>query len=81
MVPISEGKWSRDPSPNFTVSRCFQYLKRSQKSQPTNGSTNVKKSHGLISFSTYGAASKGRHIQLTPELVDHHERRYSSPAP
>ena len=26
--------------------------------------------------STYGAASKGKHIQLTPELVADYERRY-----
>jgi hypothetical protein len=28
--------------------------------------------------STYGAASKGKHIQLTPELVAQHESRYSA---
>ena len=28
--------------------------------------------------STYGAASKGKHIQLTPELVAQYERRYSA---
>ena len=27
--------------------------------------------------STYGAASKGKHIQLTPELVAKYENRYS----
>ena len=27
--------------------------------------------------STYGAASKGKHIQLTLELIAHYERRYS----
>ena len=27
--------------------------------------------------STYGAASKGKHIQLTPELVAQYESRYS----
>ena len=26
--------------------------------------------------STYGAASKGKHIQLTPELVAHYEKLY-----
>ena len=26
---------------------------------------------------TYGAASKGKHIQLTPELVAKYENRYS----
>ena len=28
--------------------------------------------------STYGAANKGKHIQLTPELVAQHESRYSA---
>ena len=28
--------------------------------------------------STYGAASKGKHIQLTPELVAKYENRYSA---
>ena len=28
--------------------------------------------------STYGAASKGEHIQLTPELVAQYESRYSA---
>ena len=28
--------------------------------------------------STYGAASKGKHIQLTPELVAKYKNRYSA---
>jgi hypothetical protein len=28
--------------------------------------------------STYGAASKGQHIQLTPELVAQYENQYSA---
>ena len=28
--------------------------------------------------STYGAASKGKHIQLMPELAAQYERRYSA---
>ena len=27
-------------------------------------------------YSTYGAASKGKHVQLTPELVAQYQNRY-----
>ena len=42
------GVWRRGPPPSFAVSRCFQYLKISQKNTAYKWVYKLKKSYGLI---------------------------------
>ena len=46
----------------------------------TNNRWGGHKSNQMRGFrgSTYGAASKGKHIPLTPELIAQYENRYSA---
>ena len=67
--------WRRGPPPNFPVSRCFQYLKISQKM------TAYKWVYKLKHYITYGLLRRSRKVTCSRQDLFHtHKTHYLSNA-